>query len=280
MVQSAESVTLLISENINRAVRDTCGMWIMPDIYNCKIIANEMLTGTVFSHTVECAGIAGEARAGQFVTVKCGAGRLLRRPVSICKVQNDTFTLVFEVKGEGTRWLSGRTPGSYLDVLGPLGNGFDMPDGGIVVVGGGIGVPPLLFAALSAKSGATAILGFRGAGNVILADEFSESCDRVILTTEDGSRGLRGTVAEPLEGVLGEGGHAAVLACGPRAMLSAVAQIAERHRTACFVSLEERMACGVGACMACACATKADGSAGMSRVCRDGPVFDALEVVW
>ena len=138
----------------------------------------------------------------------------------------------------------------------------------------------MLFAAMSAKGPVTAILGFRSAGNVLLEKEFEEACEEVILTTDDGSRGEHGTVAAPLEGLLKKGGYEAVAACGPRPMLSSVAAICAQYEVPCQASLEERMGCGVGACAVCACATELDGVEHMSRVCRDGPVFDAKEVVW
>ena len=139
----------------------------------------------------------------------------------------------------------------------------------------------MLFAAESAKGSVTAILGFRTSENAILLDEFADVCETVIVTTDDGSLGIHGTVAGPLEGLLIKSEHSAVIACGPRPMLSAVAEICKRHGVPCLVSLEERMGCGVGACVVCACATKAaDGALQMSRVCKDGPVFNASDVVW
>ena len=119
----------------------------MTDVHICEIISNVKLTNVVHSITVSCAGAAREAKAGQFFGIRCGDGRILRRPISICRVSGEMLEFVFEVKGEGTKWLSDRRPGQELDALGPLGKGFDIPDGRFIVVGGGIGTPPLLFAA-------------------------------------------------------------------------------------------------------------------------------------
>jgi len=187
---------------------------------------------------------------------------------------------VFEVKGDGTRWLSEREPGDMLDVLGPLGNGFSIPDGKVVVVGGGVGTPPMLFAAESAIGEVTAILGFRDIGRVILEREFKEVCDKVYVSTDDGSYGIRGSVVAPLKSLLESGAYEAVLACGSRVMLASVAALCVEHGVKCQVSLEERFGCGVGACVVCACKTHRDGEQRMSRVCVDGPVFDAVDGVW
>ena len=281
----------------------------MPENNYYEIIENTRLTDNVFSLTVKCDEIAGKACAGQFLHIKCGDERLLRRPISICDAQDGSVRCVFEVKGEGTRWLSERCRGEWLDILGPLGSGYILPEGSkggdgsecpegyegnIIVIGGGIGVPPMLFAAKSARGGfkavkgdissekvqITAILGFRDAKRLILEDEFEALCDNVIITTDDGSLGYHGAVTAPLAGLLEAGGVNAVLACGPRAMLSAVAGLCSQHDVPCQVSLEERMGCGVGACMVCSCATVIDGKEHMSRVCKDGPIFNADIIAW
>ena len=286
----------------------------MPGVYTCGITDIAKLNESVFSISVSCPDIADTARAGQFVNVKCGEGRLLRRPLSICQINGDRVKLVFDTKGEGTKWLSRRAPGQSLDILGPLGNGFPMPPnlprhqslsagaktlpsdppqhpplseidkafpvGKIIVAGGGIGSPPMLFAAESYAGTVTALLGFRDIRKIILKKEFESACDKVYIATDDGSYGIHGTVAAPLEELLENSTYDAVLACGPRAMLSAVAGICKQRETLCLVALEERMGCGIGACVVCACATIKDGVESMSRVCKDGPVFDAQEVVW
>jgi len=252
----------------------------MPDRYVCEVVENRKLSDIIFSVTVMSCGLASNARAGQFLHIKCGDERVLRRPFGISGVHGEAVCFAFEVKGGGTRWLSGVKPGQSLDILGPLGNGFRFPDGKLIVVGGGMGCPPMLFAAASAKAGATAILGFREKGRVILTNEFESVCDTVHITTDDGSVGLHGQVTAPLEELLSAGGFGAVAACGQLAMQRAVAGICERYNIPCQVSLEERMGCGVGACLVCACATVSGGVSHMSRVCKDGPVFDAREVVW
>ena len=253
---------------------------LMSGVYECEIIKNEKLTDSICSILISAPQIAQKAAAGQFINIKCGEERLLRRPISISRVINDELLIVFEVKGEGTKWLSQRKPNESLDILGPLGKGFSVPEGKVILVGGGIGAPPLLFAADASNAAFTAILGFRDAGKIILKSEFEASCENVYITTDDGSIGIHGTVTKPLEELLSREKYAAVISCGPKPMLKAVAELSARFAVSCQVSLEERMGCGVGACVVCACATIVKGKDAMSRVCKDGPVFDAAEVVW
>lgn len=220
---------------------------------------------------------------GQFVHIKCGHSRLLRRPISVAACQDDSpeggLSVVFEVRGQGTDWLARREIGDKLDVLGLLGNGFTMdPSGRYLLAGGGIGVPPLYGCAQYAAGKAVAVLGFRTAQRAILLPQFAEECQDVRLYTDDGSLGVKGYVADGVRAVLDKDkDFTAVLACGPKVMLRGVAQAAAEYGLACQVSMEERMACGVGACLGCA-VQLADGS--MKHVCKDGPVFNAQEVDW
>ncbi len=238
--------------------------------------------------------MAAQTSCGQFVHIKCGESRLLRRPISICDWGKSTLRVVFEVRGEGTRWLSQRKTGDALDVLGPLGHGFDVSAKKLLVVGGGIGVPPMLGAAKAAAAlGAEvhAALGFRDQGHRMLTEAFAECCRSMSVISDDGSTGRKGFVTELVEEFLtaqpcvsgdcascsGKPVPPVVLACGPKAMLKAVAGVCAAHGVDCQVSLEERMGCGVGACLVCAC-DMADGH--RKHVCKDGPVFNAKEVDW
>jgi len=252
----------------------------MPNIYQCEIIKNTLMTDTIYSITIKSPEIARAAVAGQFLHIKCGQARILRRPISISSVQDDNITFVFEVKGEGTGWLSAQKPEQMLDILGPLGNGYKIPEDKIIVVGGGLGTPPMLFTAQSAKNNVTAILGFRSASRVIMVDDFIKVCEKVYVTTDDGSAGIRSAVTDPLEELLKSGNFAMVMSCGQLLMQKAVAKLCGKYGAACQVSLEERMGCGVGACLVCACETKFDGTMQMSRVCADGPVFFANNIDW
>lgn len=253
----------------------------MPDVFLCEILSVRLLTDTVFSMTIKSREISCEAVAGQFLHIKCGEARILRRPISICGVNDDEINFVFEVKGAGTKWLSERNRGQKIDILGPLGNGFKIPEGKSIVVGGGVGTPPMLFVAQTAKNEVTAILGFRSADRVILVDEFNKVCKNVYITTDDGSIGIHGAVTKPLEELLKTGEYTTVISCGQLLMQKAVAGLCKKYNVQSLVSLEERMGCGVGACLVCACETvREDGTTEMSRACIDGPVFDAENVVW
>lgn len=254
----------------------------MPEQKSCEILRAARLNGSAFELWVEAGGMALAARPGQFVNVRCGGERLLRRPISICMVEGTALRIVFEVRGEGTRWLSQRQAGEALDVLGPLGNGFDLTGERLLLVGGGIGVPPLLWAAARCEGEVCAVLGFHTAGRALLTEEFQKLCRRVDVTSDDGSVGARGFADAAVRHRMAEGeSYARICACGPRPMLRGVAAAAEEYHVPCQVSMEERMGCGVGACLVCACKTKGtDGTARYSHVCKDGPVFDAKEVAW
>lgn len=249
-----------------------------------EILSKLRLNGSCFDFVLRRGSPCGDVKPGQFLHIACG-GRPLRRPISICGFDADsrTIRIVFEVRGEGTRWLSEREPGETLDVLGPLGNGFDEGKLGPapLLVGGGIGVPPLLACAQARVGSAHAVLGFRSRGNVILLDDFKRLCADVVLTTDDGTAGERGFVTDAVVGKLSGGGFTSVLACGPVPMLAGVARAARQNGVECFVSLEERMGCGVGACLVCACRTRDEsGTEGYAHVCKHGPVFNAREVVF
>lgn len=252
----------------------------MPKQYITSVIDNRRMTDTIFSLNIKADDIANSASAGQFVHIKCGDGSLLRRPISICDVRDGILTIVVEARGDGSRWLAGRKAGDWIDMLGPLGSGFELNGKNIILVGGGIGVPPMLFAARSCAGKTTAVLGFRNRDCVILGEEFRSFCKEVVVSTDDGSLGEHGPVTLPLKRLLSSGGYDGVLACGPKAMLKAVAELSTAFAVPCQVSMEERMGCGVGACLVCACKTQKDGKEEMRHVCKDGPVFLASEVVW
>lgn len=246
---------------------------------DCEILASQQIGEKTYAITVRAGDIARTARPGQFVHVLCDAAGYLRRPISICDAAGDQLKIVFDAVGEGTRWLSQKKSG-FLDLMGPLGNGYDLSGRNILLVGGGIGAPPLLFAAKRAVGIVTGILGYRTQEQVILLNEFRACCQQVYLTTDDGSIGLKGLVTEPLARCLEAGGYDAVLACGPKPMLRAVAERARTYGVPCQVSLEERMGCGIGACLVCACKVKTADGERYAHVCKDGPVFRGEEVDW
>ena len=257
----------------------------MPIEQICTIVEAAKLNEYAYSFTLEvgdmvsCHGL----KAGQFLHIACGEGLLLRRPISVCLAgqdePQDLARVVFEVRGEGTKWLAQRQVGDKVNVLGPLGNGFSITaDDRLLLVGGGIGVPPLLGQAAYTAKKATAVLGFRSADRAMLVDDYQDYCADVYLCSDDGSLGRHGFVDAQLWDILEKDKNfTAVLACGPKPMLKNVAKVAAEFGVPCQVSLEERMACGVGACLGCV-VQMADGT--MKHVCKDGPVFDAKEVDW
>ncbi len=225
-----------------------------------------------------------QVNAGQFVNIRIGTGydHILRRPISIAAVdqENKRLTLVFRVVGDGTKWLSGRRVGDDLDILGPLGTGFPIVQGkSILIVGGGIGIPPLyqLASELNEKSNnIQMVLGFRHQADCFWLDRFNQ-LGEVTITTEDGSLGQAGYVTDTLGKMKATGKVWQYLySCGPMAMLRAIREQFRGTSTQGYVSLEEKMACGVGACYGCVCSSENQQSA--KRICIDGPVFPWQEV--
>lgn len=250
----------------------------MPIQRLCPILRAEQLNNFAFCLLLSAGPLAEAALPGQFVHIKCGERNLLRRPISVCDADGDCLRVVFEIRGEGTEWLAGRRAGESLDLLGPLGHGFDLTGDRLMLVGGGIGAPPMLYAARTAQGTVHAFLGFRDAGHAMLLPDFARVSDTVTVSTDDGSLGAHGFVSTQVNDALSrDRGYSAVLACGPKPLLRLVAEAAARHGVPCQVSMEERMGCGVGACLVCACKTL-DGH--YRHVCKHGPVFDAAEVDW
>jgi dihydroorotate dehydrogenase electron transfer subunit len=254
-------------------------------MYKCgayPVIEKTAISAGIYSYEILCPPDVIElVRPGQFVHIKID-GFTLRRPISICEIdrRNNTLRIVFEIRGQGTAKLTGINVGDNIDMIAPLGNGFTLPEDihpnrRVILVGGGIGIPPLLAVAKIMKESSTAILGFRSYDKIILAGDFKRADSHVITCTDDGSVGFRGQVTTPLAEELDKNDVDKVYSCGPEPMLKAVIAECVKRDIPCEVSLEERMGCGVGACVVCACRTQS----GMKRVCKDGPVFDGKEVV-
>lgn len=245
------------------------------------LLKKQTLAKQIYDFTILCPDIAQVACEGQFIHV-LPQGFSLRRPISICEINKEqgTLRIVFDAKGDGTKALADIPQGGAVDVVGPLGHGFTLSEkeNKVVIVGGGIGVPPLLPLAQHYGENATVILGFRSADAVILKKDFEATGAKVIVCTDDGSAGVHGLVTGPLSEELS--GASAVLSCGPIPMLKAIAKLSEENGVPCQVSLEERMGCGVGACLVCACKVQKEGQEKFGHVCKDGPVFDSKEVIW
>jgi dihydroorotate dehydrogenase electron transfer subunit len=248
-----------------------------------KIVKITNANSSCFDMFIDCPEIAEVSKAGQFLHILC-SGKLLRRPISICEIDKakGSVRIIFDIRGEGTLWLSKRKPGEMLDILGPLGNGFDLTDTSknVLFVGGGMGIPPLLEGAKAYQGTADAILGYKCECNSILIQDFEKYCSNVYVSTDDGSLGQKGFVTAVLQSIITKKKYDLIFSCGPNVMLKAVSAIAELNKIPCFISMEERMGCGVGACLVCACKTITNGKETYQHVCKDGPVFNAKEVVW
>lgn len=261
----------------------------MSKVLKEKIIKMEKLTDSIYSMKIKSEYISLNAMPGQFVHLKCSEGinPLLRRPFSICRVNRikRTFDVAFEVKGIGTSYLAKKQSGSLLSVMGPLGRPFNIADSykKVCIIGGGLGVFPLLFLLdeLKKQVQCNVFLGFKTREHAVYVEEFAKSGRNVAISTEDGSSGYKGLVTDIFKRNIKGENYDIIYACGPFPMLQEVAKIARENRVKCQVSLEERMGCGIGACLVCACKTKqGDDDWKYSSVCKDGPVFWSDEVIF
>lgn len=274
------------------------------------VVDQSSLGNGIYDLTLKTDKIAKAAKAGQFVSVYSNdKSKLLPRPISLCGINrdDDTIRLVYRVTGEGTgtEEFSKLVRGDKVRILGPLGNGFTVQPGKkAFLIGGGIGVPPMLQLAKDINAGIvqtsgeeknsgqaamegaeiktavcdmSIVMGYRDE-NTFLLDEFKEQAASFV-ATEDGSVGTKGNVIDAIKDNALEAD--VIYACGPMPMLRALKAYAAEHDMDCFVSMEERMACGIGACLACVCKIKdkdAHSNVNNKRICKEGPVFDAKEV--
>ena len=243
-----------------------------------RLLSQKQLAEGIYSMWIEAERIAKEAIPGQFVSVYCKDGvRLLPRPISICEVGDTAIRLVYRVAGAGTEEFSDWEAGDELRLQGPLGNGFPLRPERAILIGGGIGIPPMLELAKRLPGEKTIVAGYRD--EQLFLCETMKQYAPVVVATEDGSAGTKGNVLDAIreQGITGQ----VIYACGPTPMLRAVKAYALERDILCYLSLEERMACGVGACLACVCRSKdKDAHTGVhnKRICKDGPVFLAQEV--
>lgn len=240
--------------------------------FDAKIISNEAVAERIFRLTLDAPELAQNSRAGQFVQVKVADEFTLRRPLGIASNLNGKIKIFYRAVGHGTEILSKKRGGDTLNVLGALGNGFTPRDEKILLVGGGMGLAPLLCAAENFS--ADVLIGGRTADEVnFWQEEFRPHVEKIFVTTDDGSVGRKGFVTDLLSEIL-RGNYAAIYTCGPEIMMRGVAKIALDKNLPCEVSFEKRMACGLGACLSCSI----DTVDGRRKVCKDGPVFDARKV--
>ena len=245
------------------------------------VLEQKEIASGIFSLWLQTEQIAKDAVPGQFVSVYCSDGsHMLPRPISICEInaEEGKLRLVYRVVGEGTAEFSGRKAGDKLEILGPLGNGFPLKGKKPLLMGGGIGVPPILELAKQMQCEKKQIVvGYRNA-QTFLKEEFEQN-GKLYIATEDGSVGTKGNVMDAIREQALDA--EVIFACGPMPMLRAIKAYAEENGILCYISLEERMACGIGACLGCVCqSTEVDSHSNVhnKRVCKDGPVFLSTEV--
>ena len=249
-----------------------------------KIVSQEKIASDIYSMWLQADHMADISRPGQFLSLYTRDGsKLLPRPISICEIdrENRRIRLVYRVTGKntGTESFSRLHPGVPVEVLGPLGNGFPLDEAEgkrVLLMGGGIGIPPMLETAKELNAEKTAVLGYRD--ELFLTEELN-AAGQLYLATEDGSAGTKGNVLDAVKANRLEADL--IFACGPTPMLRAIKAYALDKGIPCWVSMEEKMACGIGACLACVCkSTEVDGHSQVhnKRICKDGPVFLSTEV--
>ena len=251
-----------------------------PYLGTATVLSTGIVLPGVFQLRLQCPEIASSSKPGQFVMLKCGDENLLRRPISVSDANppSGQIGLMIATIGKGTEWLSRRKPGEELDILGPLGNGFTFDENAekLLLIGGGIGIAPLNFlgrkaAALGKK--VALILGAR-TGELLCPPSHLPQVDECVFCTEDASVGIKGRVTDCPDALIADADQ--VFACGPLSMYRALAKDPRFTRKSMQVSLEVRMACGIGLCYGCTVKTKQ----GLRQVCEDGPVFEMGDIVW
>lgn len=247
------------------------------------ILQQECIGTDIYSLWLDAPQIASQAKPGQFISVYSNdSARVLPRPISICEIDREkgALRIVYRIAGKGTQEFSGMKAGETLDILGPLGNGFPMDvikGKRVFMMGGGIGVPPMVQTAKEAEAEVTVIAGYRNS-EIFLKEELEQN-GTLVIATEDGSVGTKGNVMDAIRENHLEAD--VIFACGPTPMLRAIKTYAEKNGILCYISMEEKMACGVGACLACVCKSKdVDHHSHVhnKRICKDGPVFLSTEV--
>ena len=243
------------------------------------ISEHKKLGDDIYSMWIKAEDIALSAKPGQFVSLYCkDTSRLLPRPISICEInrQQGTVRLVYRITGKGTMEFTDLKPQDTIEAMGPLGNGFTLEGKRALLIGGGIGIPPMLELAKQLTCEKQIVLGYR---DITFLDEEFTPYGKVYIASEDGSKGTKGNVLDAIrENKLNAD---IIFACGPTPMLRGIRAFALEQGITCQLSLEERMACGIGACLGCVCKTNDvdfHSNVNNARICKDGPVFYAEEV--
>ncbi len=250
----------------------------------CELIKKEKIIDGIYKFSVNAPNIAKQAKPGQFLEIKVSntGEPFLRRPISIFNIDGNIIEFIFQVRGRGTELLVEKKEGEKIDIIGPLGLGtFKIQNyKKVAIIGGGIGTYPLyeLAKELKGKSDITMYMGFRNKELVTLEKEFEEVSNKLVLTTDDGSYKEKGFAINFLKEDCKKDKPDMIFACGPLPMLKAIKEFAVEANIPCQISLEERMGCGIGACLGCAVKVKKGEKIKYEHVCKDGPVFNAIDV--
>lgn len=249
------------------------------------VISQERIASDVYSMWLQTEQIAAEAKPGQFISLYCAdKSRLLPRPISLCEIdaENGRLRIVYRTVGKGTKEFSDLNAGDQIEILGPLGNGFPLEEAQgkrVLLMGGGIGIPPMLETAKQLEAQKMVVSGYRD--ELFLTEDFADAAE-LYLAVEHPGEGVICTTGNVLDAVRENELEADVIfACGPTPMLRAIKSYALEKGIPCWISMEEKMACGIGACLACVCQSKeVDGHSHVhnKRICKDGPVFLSTEV--
>jgi len=252
-----------------------------------KIVRNQRLNDKYYFLEIKSEEFVREAKVGQFLMINTRQqdymnDPLLRRPLGVADINGDRFSLVYMVVGKGTRLLSEAPEGSEISFSAPLGNSFTLLENKrVALVAGGIGIAPVYWLAKTLKNSGCVVdlyYGGRTVDDVVLLEELKENTDHLIVTTDDGSAGIKGLVTEPFKENVKS--YDMIYTCGPKGMLKAVSDISVEAEVSVEVSLDERMACGLGACLGCIIYVKEGDDVVQKRCCVEGPVFDGSVVVW
>ncbi len=252
-----------------------------------ELVAKQQLKSDIFKFTIKSEKMVNQSKPGQFLEIRVTdtIEPFLRRPISIHSInkEDNSIEFIFQVKGKGTEILATKEVGTLIDIIGPLGqSGFTFEKyNNIAIIGGGIGTFPLYELAKQVKQSkktTNIYLGFRNKDFVVLEEEFKLVADKLIVATDDGSYGANGFVIDFMKEDIKKNGIDCIFACGPLPMLKSVQAYAKENNIACQISLEEKMGCGIGACIGCAVKYKTEKEDTFKRVCKEGPVFKATEV--
>jgi dihydroorotate dehydrogenase electron transfer subunit len=241
-------------------------------VYKSIILEKRQVSANIYKITIKLDDNSAEIKPGQFFMLKTlDNSFLLPRPISVNDAQINTVTFLYRIEGIGTKCISDLNVNDEIQATGPLGKGFDLNlmKGKVGIIGGGIGVAPLLYLAKELNKNADVYLGYRD--EVYMTDEFEKYSNKTVIVTEDGSRGFKGFVTD----YINYNDYDVIVTCGPEIMIKKIIEKCRNLNIKCYISLERRMACGLGACLGCTVET----INGNKRVCKEGPVFSSEEII-